>query len=62
MDFFRIYNQKKNLVEQMNRSGSERVTLIAESLTNLLVAHDYGNMESLRNALLNWKTWSRSIF
>ena len=47
MDFFRIYNQKKNLVEQMNRSGSERVTLIAESLTNLLVAHDYGNMESL---------------
>lgn len=47
MDIFRIYNQKKNLVEQMNRSGGERVTLIAESLTNLLVAYDYSNMESL---------------
>jgi diguanylate cyclase (GGDEF)-like protein/PAS domain S-box-containing protein len=36
----------------MNRSGEERVTLIAESLANLIVAYDYSNIESLAERIV----------
>lgn len=50
---FRIFNERKNLTEQMHYSGNERVVLIAESLANLMIAYDYGNIESLIDRIVN---------
>lgn len=44
---FRIYQTKQSITEEINRSGQERVTLIAESLANMIVAYDYSNLESV---------------
>lgn len=44
---FRIQRDKIKITEDINRSGNERVTLMAESLANLLLASDYPNMQSL---------------
>ena len=49
---FRIYQAKKNFAEEISRSGQERVTLIAESLANLIVAYDYSNIESLAERIV----------
>ena len=37
----------------MHYSGNERVVLIAESLANLMIAYDYGNIESLIDRIVN---------
>lgn len=42
---FRIYEAKSSFTEELNRSGQERATLIAESLANLIMAYDYSNIE-----------------
>ncbi|HQS57064.1 MAG: hypothetical protein B7Y56_01155 [Gallionellales bacterium 35-53-114] len=44
---FRIYQATNTFADEINRSGQERVTLIAESVANLIKAYDYGNIESL---------------
>ncbi|HUX89152.1 MAG TPA: PAS domain S-box protein [Gallionellaceae bacterium] len=44
---FRIHWDKLKITEDINRSGNERVTLIAESVANLLVASDYSSLQSL---------------
>lgn len=44
---FRIHRDKIKISEDINRSGNERVTLMAESLASLLVASDYSNLQSL---------------
>jgi diguanylate cyclase (GGDEF)-like protein/PAS domain S-box-containing protein len=49
---FRIYQAKTSFTEEMNRSGQERATLIAESLSNLIVAYDYGNIESVAERIV----------
>ena len=49
---FRIYHAKMNFNEEINRSGHERSTLIAESLTNLIIAYDYSNIESLAERIV----------
>lgn len=49
---FRLYQAKLSFTEDMNRSGEERTTLIAESLTNLIVAYDYSNIESLAERIV----------
>lgn len=49
---FRIYQAKASFTEEMNRSGQERVTLIAESLANLIVAYDYSNIESVAERIV----------
>lgn len=49
---FRIYQAKTNFAEEINRSGQERVTLIAASLTNMIVAYDYSNIESLAERIV----------
>jgi len=49
---FRVYQAKQNFTEDMNRSGEERATLIAESLANLIVAYDYSNIESLAERIV----------
>jgi len=43
----RIYQSKISINEEITRSGNERVILIAESIANLLIAYDYGNIELL---------------
>ena len=48
----RIHFAKISIANQVNRSGNERAVLIAESLSNLLLAHDYTNMESLVDRLV----------
>ncbi len=48
----RIYQAKASFTEDMNRSGQERVQLIAESLTNLILAYDYSNIESLAERIV----------
>ena len=50
--FFRIYMEKNILAEQINRSGKERVLLIAESVANMIVAYDYGNIESVAERIV----------
>ena len=49
---FRIYQAKKSFAEEINRSGQDRVMLIAESLANLVVAYDYSNIESLADRIV----------
>jgi diguanylate cyclase (GGDEF)-like protein len=44
---FRVHVEKQQITEEMRRSGQERVEMIAEAVTNLLVGYDYSNMESL---------------
>jgi diguanylate cyclase (GGDEF)-like protein/PAS domain S-box-containing protein len=44
---FRIQVSIKNIIEENNHLGNERASLIAESLSNLVVAFDYGNIDSL---------------
>lgn len=50
--FIRMHVEKNNLKAQMDRSGQERTTLIAESLANLIVAYDYSNIESLASRIV----------
>ncbi len=49
---FRIYEAKQSITAEMERSSKERVTLLAESLANLIVAYDYGNIESLAERIV----------
>ncbi|TCV82981.1 sensor domain-containing diguanylate cyclase [Sulfurirhabdus autotrophica] len=44
---FRLNQAKQKIILEMNRSGNERVTLIAEAFSNLIIGYDYSNMESL---------------
>ena len=48
----RIYQADANFTKDMNRSGQERAALIAESLTNLIIAYDYSNIESIAERLV----------
>jgi diguanylate cyclase (GGDEF)-like protein/PAS domain S-box-containing protein len=48
----RLYQAKTAAIEEINRSGQERATLIAESVANMLVAYDYGNLESLSERIV----------
>jgi PAS domain S-box-containing protein len=50
--FIRIEETKQTLLEQLNRSGEERATLIADSVANLIVAFDYGNIESIAERIV----------
>ena len=49
---FRIYQAKSSFAEEMDRSGKERVELIAESLANLILAYDYSNIESIAERIV----------
>lgn len=49
---YRINQAKASITKDINRSGQERVSLIAESVANLIVAYDYSNMESLADRLV----------
>ncbi len=44
---FRVYQEKTGFTAEMTRSGNAQIALIAESLTNLILAYDYSNIESL---------------
>ena len=52
---FRIYQAKKSLTDEINHSGQERALLIAESVSNLIVAYDYGNIESLVERIVEFQ-------
>ena len=43
---FRIQQVKKSFMDELERSGRERAVLIAGAVANMIVAHDYGNLES----------------
>jgi diguanylate cyclase (GGDEF)-like protein/PAS domain S-box-containing protein len=49
---FRIWQAKTRVTEEMDRSGQERVALIAESLANLIKAYDYSNIESVAERIV----------
>jgi len=49
---YRIYQAKMSFSDEISRSGKERATLIAESLSNLIKAYDYGNIESLAERIV----------
>ena len=49
---FRVHVEKQQIVEEMRRSGQERVEMIAEAVANLLVGYDYSNMESLTERIM----------
>ncbi len=48
----RIYQAKVKITEEINRSGQERVSLIAESVANMIVAYDYSNLESVAERIV----------
>ncbi len=52
MGMFRLYQAKISITEEITRSGQERALLIAESLSNLMVAYDYSNIESLAERIV----------
>ncbi len=49
---FRLYMTKQSIAEEIDRSGQERIALIAEALSNLIVGYDYSNMESLAERIV----------
>lgn len=49
---FRLYVAKQDIAEETERSGRERIALVAEALSNLLVGYDYSNMESLAERIV----------
>jgi diguanylate cyclase (GGDEF)-like protein len=49
---FRVHVEKQQVIDEMRRSGQERVEMIAEAVTNLLVGYDYSNMESLTERIV----------
>lgn len=49
---WRIYQAKTSFAEEIDRSGQERVTLIAESLAHMIVAYDYSNIEAVAERIV----------
>ena len=49
---FRLYVAKQSIAEEIDRSGRERIALVAEALSNLVVGYDYSNMESLAERIV----------
>lgn len=49
---FRIYQTRAAFIEEMNRSGKEQARLIAESVSNMIIAYDYGNIESVTERIV----------
>jgi diguanylate cyclase (GGDEF)-like protein/PAS domain S-box-containing protein len=52
---YRISQAKLSLYAEMNHSGQERALLIAESVSNLIAAYDYSNIESLAQRILKFQ-------
>jgi PAS domain S-box-containing protein len=52
---FRIYQAKKILTQDMLQSGQERASLVAESVSNLILAYDYANLESLAERIVKFQ-------
>ena len=48
----RLFVAKYEIAEDVDRSGRERIALIAEALSNLIVGYDYSNMESLAERIV----------
>ena len=51
----RIYQVKKSFIEETNRSGQERATLIADAVANMIVGYDYGNLEAVANRIVKFQ-------
>ena len=49
----RIVEENSNRLHDLSRSGQERVTLVAAASANLLIGHDYSNMEALADRVLS---------
>lgn len=49
---FRVNAERKGVVSEMQRSGQERASMVAEAVANLLVGYDYSNMESLAERIV----------
>lgn len=50
--WFRIVDEKSRKLDDLRRSGQERVVLLAAASANLLVGYDYSNMEALAERVL----------
>ena len=48
-----IYQEKKRITAEIQRSGQERAALISVAVTNLIVGFDYTNLESLAERIVN---------
>ena len=49
---FRLNEAQESISQEISHSGQERISLIAESLANLIVAYDYSNMESVAERIV----------
>lgn len=47
LGFFKLQQDSRNIYRTAHSSGQERISLIAKSLSTLLVGYDYTNMEAL---------------
>ncbi len=50
---FRIHQVKKSFAAESKRSGQERATMLAIAVSNMVVAHDYSNLESVVGRMVN---------
>lgn len=48
----KLKQTQKNIEEEILTSGQERIQVASESLSNLLIAYDYTNMESLAERIV----------
>ncbi len=48
----RVHFERERIAAETQRSGQERVTMIAEAVANLIVGYDYSNMESLAERIV----------
>ena len=51
----RIYQVKSSFYAQIDRSGQERASLIADAVANMIVGYDYSNLESVANRIVNFQ-------
>jgi len=48
----RVYHLKQRLTDETERSGHERVTLIAEAVANMIVSYDYSTLEAVAERIV----------
>ena len=49
---FRLAHEKERITDALNRAGTARASLIAETVAHLIIGYDYGNMESLADRIV----------
>ena len=52
LGYLKLQQDRQSIYQAANRSGQERINLIAKAFSNLLAGYDYTNMESLADSIV----------